>query len=295
MRFLVLLIAYVAQRKFDLTLSRQHDLWASEYLDFLEKQLPVIRHNSTIYLAIGIVLPAVLLSMLLFVLNDVLFGSLVLFVNFIMLFMCLGCGYLKATIDSYLKHWLEGRYQAALESLHRADIYINNADELSQAEIHHAVCSAYLYQTFQRYFMVIFWFMLAGPVGALVARLAHVSSVVPSLYRPQRVRFLSQLLEWLPARVLSLTFVLTFKIEGSVKLAVRTLCDPRVRALDVLESGAASALGNENYKYYPQSQNSTDVPADIEVQLIGLRDLLNRALLVWFVLIGATTFLNWLI
>ena len=295
MRFVVLLIAYVVQRKFNLTLSRQHDLWASQYLDFIEKQLPVIRHSASFYLAIGIILPATMLSILLFIMADFLFGSVVLFINFVMLFLCLGCGYLKGTIDAYLEHWLQGRYQAALETLHEADIFIDNADELSQAEIHHAVCAAFMYQTFQRYFMVIFWFMLTGPVGALVARLAHVSAVVPSVYRPRHVRLLSQLLEWLPARVLSLTFILTFKSSGPVKQSVQTLANPTAEAMDVLEIGAASVLANDKYQYYPPARRAGGLPANAEVQLIGLRELLNRALVAWFLAIGAVALLLWLL
>ena len=316
MRFLVLLLTYILQRKFNLTISRQHDIWVSRYLNFFEKQMPVVRQNSSLYLAIGIVLPALALSILLFIVDDVLFGVFTLFIHFVMLFLCLGCGFLKGAFDAYLQCWLEGRYEAALETLVAADIHIHDAEGLSQAEIHHAVCSAFLYQTFQRYFMVIFWFMVAGPVGALVARLAHISAVVPSVYRPQRVSFLSHLLEWIPARPLSLTFAISARFSGSLKAGLSRLADPYADALDVLEVNAEAALGSEKYSYNPPSPSQTQKTysqsntlgageyADLSkppganknaVQLMGMRTLLNRSLVIWFAALALIALIEWLL
>lgn len=285
MRFLILLLTFVVQRKFSLTLSRHHDVWAGQYLDFFEKKMPVVRHNSVVYLAIGIVLPAFLLAFILALVNDLLFGVMTLFINFVVLFMCLGCGYLKTLMDDYLNYWLKGEYQRALNTLESARIHISNADNLSQAEIHRAACSAFVYQTFQRYFIIIFWFMLAGPVGALVARLADVSAESDSSYRPARVRFLCQLLEWLPARLLAVTFSLVSNFPVMVKQTIVKLCDPLASAAEILEYSAVNALCSAKYSYYPDVKESKDTVRN-EVQLTGLRELLNRSLLLWFAVLA---------
>jgi AmpE protein len=299
MRFLILLLTFVAQRKYNLTLSRQHDTWATQYLDFFEKQLPVVRHHTILYLAFGILLPAILLSLLLLLVDDLLFGSLTLFVNFVVLFFCLGCGYLKNSMDAYLNHWLRGRYQLALEALTSADIHIDNAETLSQAEIHQAACTAFMYQTFQRYFIIIFWFMAVGPTGALVARLAHVSSATTSVYRPQRVSFLCYLLEWVPARILGLTFALVGNFSAIIKPISGKLCNPYASALEILEFSAASALANTKFTYYPPSQPDTAIPNAVPnekaVQLMGLRELLNRALVAWFGVLAIVAIVEWFV
>ena len=294
MKFLVLLLTFVVQRRFNLALSQQHDAWAVQFLSFFEKKMPVVRHHTALYLAIGIFLPALMLTGLLIYIDDLLYGAVALFVSFIMLFMCFGCGYLKAAIDAYIQFWQQGRYQSAYEALASADIHIEHSQNLSAAEIHYEVCVNFIYHTFQRYFGIIFWFMLVGPVGALVARLAQVTSVKHSAYRPKSVDKLSILLEWIPARLLGLTFALVGNFSGAMKQGLNSLIDPHSSARDVLKYSASGAVSGTKGGYSAEIEpGPAQREADVK-KIIALRGVLNRALIVWLAVLAMVTIVSWI-
>ncbi len=290
MKFLVLLLTYVVQRKFEMSLSRLHDHWADQFLVFFEGLFPVIRHHTTLYLLIAIFLPALLLFIILSLLENQVFGLATLVVNFLVLFMCLGCGYLKPAVEGYLKHWQNGDASEALNVLQDADIHLDNPENLSAAEVHYQVLCRFMSQTFHRYFMVIFWFMLAGPVGALVARLAHVSAVQPSVYRPQHVKNLGHLLEWIPARLLTFTFALVGNFTGATRQSLSSLIDPYAGADEVLQRGAAGGLDNLPLEVIAGPAQ----PAKDAAQLVSLRELMNRALVVWLAVLAMLTISGWM-
>ena len=290
MKFLVLLLTFILQRKLNLTISRQHDQWARRFLTFFEAQLPVIRHHATLYVMIAIILPALALLLLLTLVDGLLYGVGTLFVHIVMLFLCLGCGYLKQAVELYLSQWEAGSYQSAFRTLEDAEIVIQNAETMTPAEIHYHACSQFMYQTFQRYFMVIFWYMVGGPVGALVARLAHVAGSTPRVYVPSQMVVIYQLLEWLPVRLLGLTFALVGNFSATLKNALNYLIDPATPPLPLLQAAAAGAV--ESYPERPV-RGEADALKDSR-QMIGLRDLLNRAMMVWFSLIAVLTIVGWM-
>ncbi len=290
MKFLVLLLTFILQRKLNLTISRQHDQWARRFLAFFEAQLPVIRHHTVLYLLIAIILPALALLLLLTMIEGVFYGVGTLFVHIVMLFLCLGCGYLKQAVELYLSQWEAGSYQSAFRTLESAEIYIEGAESMTPAEIHYQACSQFMYQTFQRYFMVIFWYMVAGPVGALVARLAHVAGSEPRVYVPPHMGLIYRLLEWLPARLLGLTFALVGNFGPTIKSALNDLIDPAIQALPLLQHAAAGAV--ESFPSRPIRGEAE--PVRDGHQMINLRDLLNRSMIVWFSLIAILTIVGWM-
>ncbi|WP_020408227.1 regulatory signaling modulator protein AmpE [Hahella ganghwensis] len=290
MKFLVLLLTFVLQRKFNLTLSRQHDQWTRQFLMFFEAKFPVIRHNATLYVVIAIVLPALALLLVLTMIDGVLFGMATLFVHIIMLFLCLGCGYLKQAVELYRTQWEAEKYQSAFRTLESADIFIEDAEKLTPAEIHYQATSQYMYMTFQRYFMVIFWYMIAGPVGALVARLAHVAGCEATAYTPRQVGIVYKVLEWLPARLLALSFALVGNFADTIKSSLNSMIDPAVSALKVLQQAAAGAI--ESLPAVPTAGEANALRDSR--QLIALRDLLNRSVMVWFSVIALLTIVGWM-
>ncbi|MBU6955122.1 regulatory signaling modulator protein AmpE [Hahella sp. HN01] len=287
MKFLVLLLTYIMQKRLNLTLSRRHDQWAKSFLTFFELRLPVIRNSAPFYLLIALAAPALALFIVLRLTDDVFFGFLTLFVHIVMLFLCLGCGFLKQSVDIYLQQWREGRFQSAFRTLEEAEIHIDEAQNMSPAQLHYAACSQYLYQTFVRYFMVIFWYMAIGPVGALLARLAHVAGRDPSVYVPQQMTTVYKALEWIPSRLLALSFALAGNFGGAIKQSANDMIDPHSDAFTVLRKAAGGAV--EIYPLAAPSAGGTQ-DVDLEVkQMCAIRDLLNRAMIIWFILIALLT------
>lgn len=64
----------------------------------------------------------------------------------------------------------------------------------------------YLAEVNGQLFAVLFWYIMTGPLGALAYRLISVSQGLPLVQRPASV--LTQLLDWLPARMTALLYLL---------------------------------------------------------------------------------------
>jgi len=290
MKFLVLLLIFILQRKLNLTISRQHDQWARRFLTCFESLLPVIRHHVTLYVLIAIILPALALLLLLSLVEGLFFGMGTLFLHIVILFLCLGCGYVSQAMELYLSQWEAGSYQSAFRVLENAEMFIQGAETMTPAEIHYHACLQFMYRTFQCYFMVIFWYMVGGPVGALVARLAHVAGSKSRLYAPSQMVVIYQILEWLPVRLLGLTFALVGNFSATLKNALNLLIDPSTHPLPLLQAAAAGAV-----ECYPERpvRGEADALRDSR-QMIGLRDMLNRAVMVWFSLIAILTIVGWM-
>lgn len=136
-----------------------------------------------------------------------------------------------------------------------------------------------------RWFGVIFWFVLLGPVGALLYRLAQE---LESRRDDQDTDFntavwqLQALLDWLPARVLAATGALTGNFDATVK-AWRD-SDPRVLFADSQRFAADVALGSMDY-------------ADDEASAQAVsraRDYIRRTGLVWLAVLAVMTLADWL-
>lgn len=140
-----------------------------------------------------------------------------------------------------------------------------------------AVERGVLVQAHERLFGVIFWFLLLGPVGALLYRSAVVlrardAQVPGDPGFTESVRHLHGILAWAPARLCLVSFALAGNFVDAMarwRDVFRTWTDGSVR---VLTEGGRAAL-------------RADTPAD-ETAVAEAFDLVKRALFVWLVVIA---------
>lgn len=217
MTFIVTLLALSMERFFDWTNLRNWS-WFATY-----QRMVVQRFNNTAaYLVLAAVIIPILLAvnLLSFALSGVLYGFATLIFQLVVLIYCLGPQNL----------WAE---------------MLGANNNLNQTEV-----GSIFIEANKRIFAVVFWFILLGPVGAVLYRTVSLSitdlnkqGAAPVLV--QSARMLEAILNWLPIRA----FTLIFALGGHFTKAFNYWRKKVGQGLDsneilITECGAA-ALGDE--------------------------------------------------
>ncbi|MFJ3451212.1 regulatory signaling modulator protein AmpE [Pseudomonas sichuanensis] len=178
-------------------------------------------------LAILILAPVALLVLLLHVLEPVAYGLLALPVHLLVLIYSLGRGDVKAALGPFRDAWRRGDDQAALHVAER-DLGLAADDAMSlirRAQGH------LLWQAYQSFFAVIFWYFLLGPAAALAYRLLALTgehSRQPAL--KTLAEQLRHALDWLPVRVLAVSFALVGNFVAVTRVMLHELLDWHISA-----------------------------------------------------------------
>lgn len=178
-------------------------------------------------LAILVLAPVALLVLLLHVLEPVAYGLLALPVHLLVLIYSLGRGDIKASLGPFRDAWRRGDDQAALHVAER-DLGLA-ADDAPGLLVR--VQGHLLWQAYQSFFAVIFWYFLLGPGAALAYRLLALSaenSRQPAL--KERAEQLRHALDWLPVRVLALSFALVGNFVAVVRVMLHELLNWHISA-----------------------------------------------------------------
>ena len=156
-------------------------------------------------LALAVLLPVALLGLLVLALEPLAYGWLLLPVHLLVLVYSLGRGDLLADLGPFRDAWRRGDEQAALHVAER-DLGLE-AD--AEAELLERVRAYELWQAYQGFFAVIFWYALLGPLPALAYRLlALTAERATDTAVAERAAQLRHAMDWLPVRVLAASFAL---------------------------------------------------------------------------------------
>ena len=160
-----------------------------------------------IKLALLILLPVLLAHYILDGIRPILFGLGWLALAVIMLLYSFGRGDFQALMARYRGQVVSGDFEGAYlvaRSQSRLEGMVD--DPGSAQEAHALIQKALLYEGYQRWFAVLFYFVLLGPAGALAYRLLQLC--LPD-FSPQLVRRCLFLVDWVPVRLLAAAFCLT--------------------------------------------------------------------------------------
>ncbi|MBD8593835.1 MULTISPECIES: regulatory signaling modulator protein AmpE [unclassified Pseudomonas] len=204
MIFLVLLLVLLAEKFSGLRQRVQRDGFFLGELHRLEAR-PGLAREPWLVLGIGVALPALLLAFVLYALQPVAYGLLALPVHLLVLIYSLGRGDITVGLGPFRDAWRREDTQAAVHVAERdMGVIADNGGSLLQRVQGHLLWEAY-----QSFFAVIFWYAALGPVAALVYRLVALvaeQSRHPAIaLRAQRLR---HALDWLPVRLLAASFAL---------------------------------------------------------------------------------------
>lgn len=300
MTFMAIVVVFALVQYWGSAEGFHKDEW---YLDWIQT---VNRwSSSTAARVLGqVVLPVLALWLLLGALGR-LSSILVFLVSIAVLLYSLGRGDYRAWLSAYAEAFRRNDNESATEYASQMGVETDKVDGWS--ELHHQVLRRGGYLGLERWFTVIFWFVILGPVGALFYRLGalaqgvaksestEVDDAVDGYGELDTVRDESEsetlmllarllwLLEWPVVRLLGLSFALTGNFVGCIHHWKECLLCTDRSTEDTMEHFIHGAL----------NVNNEDITQDgvTELEVEALMPLLSRSLVLWLCVLAVLTLL----
>lgn len=203
MTFIVSLIALVIERFFDWSHLR-HWYWFTNYQKYIAHRFA--DKSSYLILALSIVPLLIIVLLLEFLLQNALYGFVQLLFQLFILLYCLGPQNLWADTFSCISALRQGDKRFVEEKVKKS-----SRSNYSQSLHRHFLNNIFI-EGNRRVFAVVFWFVVLGPIGAVLYRAVSLSAATSEqetnveLY--QTARSLEAVLDWLPVRVFAFIFAL---------------------------------------------------------------------------------------
>jgi len=207
MTFMVSLITLLIERFFDWSHLRQWHWFLAYQRAFLER----LTGQSPYLVLILTLLPLLVgVGVINFALQNVLFGFIKLAFQLVVVLYCLGPKNLWADSFASINAFTQGDAHNAADKL-KAAFGINEVP--SSQEAHRLFLNAIFIAANRRVFGVIFWYVVLGPVGAVLYRTISLSvtegakvEALAILSAPARL--FETLLDWVPVRIFTFLFAL---------------------------------------------------------------------------------------
>ena len=220
-------------------------------------------------LFILIALPAAVLGLLLVVLHPVAYGLLALPIHLLVVIYSLGRGDLLGRLGPFRDAWRRGDLQAAAHVAERdLRVTADSGEQLLENVQRHL-----LWQAYQSFFAVIFWYFLLGPVAVLSYRLlalAQEHSQNPALV--ERAGQLRHAFDWLPVRLLAASFALVGNFAAVSRVMLHELLSWDISAAQLIDKAGCAAAEIPVPQLGPEGVSSLDT----------LWALLLRAAVLWY-------------
>jgi AmpE protein len=220
-------------------------------------------------LVVLVLLPVALLGLLLVVLEPVAYGLLALPVHLLVVIYSLGRGDLLAGLGPFRDAWRREDLQAAAHVAKRdLNICADSGEQLLERVEGHL-----LWQAYQSFFAVIFWYFLLGPVAALSYRLlalAEEHGQNPAVV--ERAAQLRHAFDWVPVRLLAASFALVGNFVAVGRVMLHELLNWNISAAQLIEKVGLVAGEIPAPMVGPDGINSLD----------RIWELLLRAAVLWY-------------
>ena len=268
MSFLVLLLAVWIEKFSALRHRVQRDGGWIRELNKLETGAR-LADKPWLILTILVLLPVALLGLLLWVLEPVAYGLLALPVHLLVVIYALGRGDLLGGLGPFRDAWRREDLQAAAHVAKRdLNICADSGEQLLESVQRHL-----LWQAYQSFFAVIFWYFLLGPVAALAYRLlalAEAHGQNPALV--ERAGQLRHAFDWVPVRLLAASLALVGNFVAVSRVMLHELLNWNISAAQLIDKVGLAAGEVPPPVVGPEGINTLDC----------LWELLLRAAVLWY-------------
>ena len=268
MSFLVLLLAVWIEKFSALRHRVQRDGGWIRELNKLESS-ERLAGKPWLVLTILVLFPVALLALLLVVLEPVAYGLLALPVHLLVVIYSLGRGDLLGGLGPFRDAWRREDLQAAAHVAKRdLNICADSGEELLDRVQGHLLWEAY-----QSFFAVIFWYFVLGPVAALAYRLlalAEEHGTNPALV--ERAAQLRHAFDWVPVRLLAASFALVGNFVAVGRVMLHELLNWNISAAQLINKVGLAAGEIPPAAVGPEGITTLD----------SLWELLLRAAVLWY-------------
>ncbi|NMT65369.1 regulatory signaling modulator protein AmpE [Marinobacter orientalis] len=287
MALVVFLLAYLTRRKLDAANAWSGDsLWRAAF-----------RASSKMSAGNGagkwkgllvIAVPAVVLAVGVGYLDKLGWRMAAYPLEFVLLVTLMGAPGWRSPLEAYSTSWARGDMQAAWHHIKDNLPPRDRGAAASPDEMHLLLSRTLMAHVFERFFLVAFWYVVAGPAAAFFARgIIALRDHWPQTAARPDFAALAEVLNWLPARLLAFTFGVAGDLAGWMSEGKRVLAGITLKTDQVLMAAANSALTGYALDPGRFSQIHPDEwPGYGRRSLDAIRGLLNRSMLVWICLLA---------
>ena len=267
----ILLVAFVSHVLPDLARLRDYSWWRA-WLRWLGPPAPGVA------LAVGVGLPVLACALLQYGLRASWFGLVGFVFAVVVLYYCWGPRDLERDVEAVEKAPDSAARLAAAQALRR------DGDHSELPFAAENLVAATFEAALVRWFGVLFSFVLLGPCGALLYRLAQLLAAAPAAEDPALARKFAALLDWLPAHLMALALALASNFDA-VFTAWRDYHRAHAHGYTNLDLGFLDAIGRASVV----ADVAADGQADAQSPLVALDDamvLVRRVLVIWLTLMA---------
>ncbi|MFT5452274.1 MAG: AmpE protein [Enterobacterales bacterium] len=262
--------------------------WFPAWRQWLSTKVDINKVNDWVALALIIGTPVAVLYILSGLDYGFIFWVVQLVLAVVVMIYCLGPidqnAHLKQYFEAVERDDLQGAYHHVSDYL---DLKSNHQVPDDISSLGRLVTRVILSQSNFRYFGVLMYFVLLGPAGALLYRLAgsfefSVRDDENSAYQ-EKLRQLRMVLDWLPARLTGFLYSLAGDFTGAMPRLKQYLFTEQSDNERLLEETGLGALGIKE-------EHCTDIIDENKQAL----DLVTRTVVVFLVIIAVLTVFGWL-
>jgi AmpE protein len=269
MSFLAMIIALLISQLRD----RDSTLFQDRWLMDIDARLRGMGMSPGASLLCSIALPVIGVGVVLGFLEPRLFGLLWIAFTVVVLLYSFGRVNFPAMLDRYRTYFSAGNFQSAwLDARSESVADMDSSEETSLEDVQIYVQQLLIYEGYQGWFAILFFFLVLGPEGALAYRLLQLYSHIPEAKLAQRLLFYA---DWLPVRLLAATFSLTGDFLASRDKLLASFSEASQPGSEVLVLTARAALG---LKPGDVQSEMGDVAA---AQINQIEALLSRCAVFW--------------
>lgn len=314
MKFLVILAALLINHYWQKDRALPGDRWFARFASWMQaplSRLPTkMSESQELRVGLLVVLPIAALLALLSAIDGVLFGFVSFCIHVAVLLALFEPRNQQAWIARYLYYWRQEEFESALLYLQERWPAIRLDRSADYEALHESGYRFILMNAFERLFAVLFWYLVLGPIGAIVyyalvqlRALSYLDFTQTNEHWLQRLIFV---LEWPVARLLGLTFALAGDFEAGFKRLRELFLATKRSALDVVVLCAHAAAGT-GFKAVVVSDSQEEgemntlvidldaganviSPRECAQQVEDLMALLDRSQIIWISALAVLAF-----
>jgi AmpE protein len=287
MVLVILLVAYMIRRRLDgLNRWSVDGMWRRWFSP--GAQAKAGKERSVWPGVVRVLAPAVLLAVLVYLAGSLGLRFAVYPLELLVLIGLMGAPGWRQVLEAYSQAWGRGDMQSAWRHVQQWLPASERGEALSPETMHLSLSRALMVSIFERFFLVVFWYLVGGIALAFLARgMVALAEHWPQAAARERFRKGDDLVGWIPARLLACTFGLAGDLSGWLQKIRGVIPGFGKNNTEVLMAAANGSL--TGYALDPARFSGVkpqDWPNFGGRSLSAIRDLLNRSMLVWICVIA---------
>lgn len=216
MKFLVILLCLTINYLWLKDLDRFDDTWFFRFRRNMEQATGTQDSSSALAALTPFVfiygIPLLVVGLLLVFLQDAAFGLPTMILHILILLVAFDRTQPGNLVNTFLQSWRQGDLDACTDYLEQELSIPQGSGPKSPEAISEFFKEQFIYRCFEKMFVMFFWYMVTGPLGIVFCyvsyQLRDTQSENQSEMETRLVANIIHILEWIPVRLLAITFSL---------------------------------------------------------------------------------------